>query len=112
SVSGSRCLQEEAIVSVNGNTCTHAEALPCTWSGRFSHPDDVRNCALTGLAVIVGSLTREAPSRLAPLAEMLNATRRAADHEGLWASITQLVSAVSDGRCTLESAQQSPDGQK
>ena len=112
SVSGSRCLQEEAIVSIYGNACTLAEATPCAWSGRVSHPEDIRTCALTGLAVHVSSTTRETSPQLAPLAEMLSATRRAADEQGLWANIVQLASTICDGRCTVESAQQSPDGQK
>jgi hypothetical protein len=110
SVSGTRCLQEEAIVSIHGNACTHAEAIPCSWSGRVSHPEDIRTCTLTGLPVQVAFIAREAPWRLAPLAEMLSATRRAAHQQELWASILQLTSSVSDGRCAIESAQQSPDG--
>lgn len=111
-ISGSRCLHEEAIASIHGKACTRAEATPCAWSGHVSHPDDIRTCALTGLPIHVGHGTREAPWRLAPLAEMLNATRRAADQQGLWTGIAQLAAGISDGRCTVESAQLSPDGQK
>lgn len=70
----------------------------------------IRTCTLTGLPIHVGYGTRGLPWRLAPLAEMLDAIRKAADQAPLWPAIAQL--AASDGRCTVESAQLSPDGQK
>lgn len=110
SISDTRCLKEEVIASMDGKPCTRAEAICCAWSGQITHPDDIRTCSLTGLSIHVSYSTRGLPWRLAPLAEMLNATRKAADQTPLWPAIGQL--AASDGRCTVESAQQSPDGQK
>jgi hypothetical protein len=110
SISGVRCLQEEAIRSDARRFCTRMEAQPCAWSSRETHPDDLRICDLTGLAIHYSFATRQPRYRLAPLAEMLGGTRRAADEKPFWRDLAQLASVVSDGRCIIESAQASPNG--
>lgn len=110
SISGVRCLQEEAIRSDAGRCCTRAEAQPCAWTNHETHPDDLRICALTGLAIHYSVATRQSPFRLAPLAEMLGGTRRAVDKKPFWPELAQLASSISDGRCIIESVQASPDG--
>lgn len=110
SVSNARCLSEESITSLGGKPCTRLEAITCAWSGHMSHPDDIRRCDLTDLPVLVSHCTREQPWRLAVLAEMLGATRRAADRRQEWTAIAQLAASGRSGQCAVESAQQSPDG--
>jgi superfamily II DNA or RNA helicase len=110
SISGVQCLQEEAIRCDSGRFCTRMEAQPCSWTGRETHPDDLRICELTGVAIHYSVATRQPPYRLAPLAEMLGGSRRTSDNKPLWPELSQLVSAVSDGRCAIESVQASPDG--
>jgi hypothetical protein len=112
SVSGTRCLKDEAIMSSLGGFCTRAESQRCAWSCRDTHPNDIRKCELTGLTVHFTYCTRHAPYRLAPLAEMLDGTRRAADQQILWNDIGLLAATSTDGRCTVEGAQSSPDGQQ
>jgi superfamily II DNA or RNA helicase len=112
SVSQSRCLQEEAIRSSQGKFCTRGEVVACEWSGESVHPDDIRYCDITGLPVRSTYCTRQQPWQLTVLAEMLNATRRAADQTQVWPQIAQMATRASEGKCTVESAQQSPDHAK
>ena len=112
SISGVRCLQEEAIRSDAGRFCTRTEAQTCAWTNRETHPDDLRICELTGLAIHYSIATRQPPYRLSPLAEMLGGTRRAADEKPLWPDLAQLASDVSEGVCIIESVQASPDGKQ
>ncbi len=107
-----RCLEDEALRSDLSKFCTKSEALPCAWSGRDAHPDDIRACELTGLQIHYSFVTRQPPFRLLPLAEMLNGTRRASDRRELWSDLECRISAASDSRCTVESVQASPDGQQ
>lgn len=109
SVSGIRCLMEEAVSSHGGAFCTQREAQICAWGAHITHPDDIRQCSLTGLPVHSGYTTRQPPHSLLTLTEMLNGVRHAADERNLWADIAQLAAAAADGRCTVECAQLSPD---
>lgn len=112
SISSARCLPEEAITSFSGRICTRTEAVTCAWSSEAVHPDDLRQCVLTAMAVCSSHSTRDQPWRLAVLAEMLNATRQAGDQRSEWPAITELAASRHNGRFSVESAQQSPDGRK
>ena len=51
----------------------------CASSGRKSHPDDLRVCELIGLPIHLEFATTGARSRLLPLVELLDGTKRNAD---------------------------------
>jgi len=112
SVSKSPLLRRLAISSADGKFCSAGEAHTCSWSGEACHPEDMRQCALTGLSVHVRHCSKESSPRLAILAEMLDATRRVADGQDNWATIAQIASFATRGRCTVESAQHLADGEK
>jgi hypothetical protein len=109
SVSGQRLIDQEAIRSERGRFCSRAEARPCAWSGLIAHPDDVATCALAGLLVHRSFLTDGPRPSLRPLAEMLDGTRRAADAAETWPAVVPLANAATKGKCTIESAQSSPN---
>src|SRR5262249_26470219 len=50
SESGARFQQRLAVRSPTGKYCAPVEAKNCMWSGRRTHPDDLRVCTLTGIA--------------------------------------------------------------
>mgnify|MGYP002399765810 CR=1 FL=1 len=111
SVSGARLLERFALRSAKGKFCAPLEGRRCMWSGRKYHPDDLRTCALTGVAVHFKFVTADAGVRLRPLSELLYGMRRTADASDLWESIAAKASAaLGGGRCRLEAAQTSPDG--
>ncbi|MBY0560125.1 DEAD/DEAH box helicase [Hyphomicrobium sp.] len=112
SISGVRCLEDEAVLSDAGKCCAKSEAIPCAWSRRETHPDDIRTCDLTRLQVHCSFATRQQQFKLVPIVEMLNGTRRAVDQPQLWPELEQLVSKVAEGNCTIESVQASPDKQQ
>jgi hypothetical protein len=111
SVSGARLLERFALRSAKGKFCAPLEGRRCMWSGRKYHPDDLRTCALTGVAVHFKFVTADAGVRLRPLSELLYGMRRTADASDLWESIAAKASAaLGGGQCRLEAAQTSPDG--
>ena len=111
SVSGARLLERFALRSAKGKFCAPLEGRRCMWSGRKYHPDDLRTCALTGVAVHFKFVTAEAGVRLRPLSELLYGMRRTADASDLWELIAAKTSAaLGGGQCRLEAAQTSPDG--
>lgn len=109
SVSRQRLIDQEAIRSERGNFCALVEARTCAWSGAVAHPDDVATCALAELVVHRSFLTDGPQPSLRPLAEMLNGTRRAIDAAETWPVVAQLASGATNGKCTIESAQSSPN---
>ncbi len=111
SVSGARVLEEVALRSAGGEYCMPSEGRKCFWSGRESHPGDLRTCALTGLTIRAEFTDGEGPPRLRPLVEMLDGTRRNADESAGWEALNAAVSkALRGGKCQTEAALLSPCG--
>jgi hypothetical protein len=109
SVSQDRVLKDVAIRSTGGNFCAPDEARQCFWSGRRSHPDDLRICNLTGLPIHHEFATANGAPRLQPLAEMLDGVRRTADEMPLWDKVAgQVMAALKGGKCRVEAAVLSP----
>jgi hypothetical protein len=113
SISNAQVLREKAIKSSAGTFCLPAEAETCLWSGRKAHPDDIRHCAVTGLAIHADYATPSSPPRLRPLVEMLDGMRHNADQDDMWDKIAQrLTRALKGGNCRIEAAVLSPSKQR
>ena len=111
SVSTARFLEDAAIRSATGKFCTPIEAGTCTWSGRQSHPDDLRVCSLTGLPIRFqyADSANNRP-RLKPLLDLLDGIKRNTDEAPLWEHVTgKAADAIGRGRCKTEAAILSPD---
>jgi hypothetical protein len=109
SVSQGRVFKDEAMRSTGGNFCAPGEARQCFWSGRRSHPDDLRTCNLTGLPIHYEFATADGAPRLQPLAEMLDGVRRTVDEMPLWDKVAgQVTAALKGGKCRVEAAVLSP----
>lgn len=109
SLSQVRILEDVAIRSAAGKFCAPGEARTCFWSGRKSHPNDLRSCALTGLPIHFEFATTDGAPRLRPLAEILDGIRRSTDETQLWdAASARIAAAPKAGRCRVESATLSP----
>ena len=80
------------------------------WSGRRSHPDDVRVCTLTGIPFHVEFATSGDKPYLQPLGDLLHGVRRTADAPDRWEDIASKAStALRGSRCRIETAHVSPD---
>jgi hypothetical protein len=109
SISQGRVLKDVAIPSTGGNFCAPGEARRCFWSGRRSHPDELRTCSLTGLPIHYEFATADGAPRLQPLAEMLDSDRRTVDEMPLWDKVAgQVTAALKGGKCRVEAAVLSP----
>lgn len=109
SLSQVRILEDAAIRSLAEKFCAPAEARTCVWSGRKSHPDDLRACTLTGLPLHVEFVTTDGSPRLQPLVEMLDGVRRTADETQLWDNVaSRIVRALKGGKCHVQAAMLSP----
>jgi superfamily II DNA or RNA helicase len=109
SLSQARILENTAIRSSVGKFCAPSEARTCFWSGRKSHPDDLRDCALTGLPIHIEFATNDGTPRLQPLVEMLDGVRRSAEETQLWDNVTaRITAALNGGKCRVEAAVLSP----
>jgi hypothetical protein len=109
SLSQTRILEDAAIRSSRGAYCLPTEAQTCLWSGRKSHPDDLRVCELTGLPIHFEHATGDHAPRLRPLAEMLDGMRRTTDETQLWDDVAPRVwSAVKGAKCRVEAATLAP----
>jgi superfamily II DNA or RNA helicase len=112
SLSGAKLLERVAIRSSSGFFCTPAESQKCTWSGRDTHPGDVRKCELTGMPVHFEFTTTTAPHRLLPLIEMLDGVRRNSDKAESWNDVAdRITSANKGGKYNVQAAVLSPDNQ-
>ena len=110
SISGTPLLEREAIRSIIGNFCSPLEARTCSWSGRKCHPEDLKNCELTGVSIYSEYLSVQSPFRLELLFNLLNGTRKKLDKPELWPTINSYVSAsLKGGKCKVETAELSPD---
>jgi len=110
SVSGAAMLEDLAVRSTSGAFCGPLEAKTCAWSLETCHPDDLRRCALTGLAIHVRfANTNEHPS-LHHLVELLDGVRRTGDKADVWERVAaEVAEALGKGRCRIEAATLSPD---
>ena len=105
SLTGADILEEAAIRSATGKFCTSVEAKPSLWSGRKSHPDDIRVCELTGLPIHFEFVTSNTNPSFQPLVDLLNGIKRTADEPHLWDAVkTKLEAALGSGRCRVEAA--------
>lgn len=106
-LSGARLLEDEAVKSVTGLFCAPQETKLCLWSGRKSHPEDLRTCHLTGLTFHFEYMTLDEPTRLEVLSNLLNGINRKADRSDLWEKIT-----LSSGHKSskVEASELSPNG--
>jgi hypothetical protein len=109
SVTGARALEAEAVSSISGHYCLPSETIACEWAGGRHHPDDTHMCELTGF---VHHVKFSANNRFKPLMALLDGTSRRADRPELWEAIASAHKASLGGRCTVESAELSPDGAK
>jgi SNF2-related domain/Helicase conserved C-terminal domain len=109
SLSQARILEDAVIRSSRGTYCLPTETQTCFWSGRKSHPDDLRVCELTGLQIHFEHAIGDHAPRLRPLAEMLDGMRRTADEAQLWDSVApRVTAAVKGAKCRVEAAALSP----
>jgi superfamily II DNA or RNA helicase len=109
SVSGARLQHRLAVRSVAGKYCAPAEAKMCMWSGRRSHPDDLRVCDLTGIPFHVEFAAPGNNPYLQPLGDLLHGVRRTADAPDRWEDIASKASTALRTRCRVETAHVSPD---
>ena len=80
------------------------------WSNRRCHPDDLRECTLTGLLFHFEFLTTATRPCLQPLFELLQGVRRIEDEINRWDGIgAEAHDALRSGRCRVETAHISPD---
>ncbi|WP_253075340.1 DEAD/DEAH box helicase [Bradyrhizobium sp. 190] len=109
SVSDAVFLEEEGVRSAYGKFCAPVEAKRCQWSSAATHPDDIRTCALLGLAVHFQYLTDES-RRLQPMEELLAGTRRTTDAHDRWDGLHPSVAgALKTSKCNIEAGKLSPD---
>jgi superfamily II DNA or RNA helicase len=110
SMSGARLQRSLAVRSIAGKYCAPAEAKTCMWSGRHTHPDDVRVCTLTGIPFHVEYAASDEKPYLQPLGDLLHGVRRTADAVDRWEDIAFKAStALRGSRCSVETARVSPD---
>ena len=106
SVSGAYLLEREAIRSSSGAFCRPDEALLCDWGGKAWHPDDIKTCSLTGLAIHVSFLSPGPVPRLEPLRRLLDGIAHDRDHPELWGTSAASASALlGNGKVQIVAAQ-------
>ena len=111
SVSGAHMLADEAIRSDSGNHCLPTEGGACFWSEIRHHPENLRTCTLTGVAVHRQFTAETGPPRLRLLVELLDGFLRNADERPAWDNASsRVVAALHGGRCKIEAAALSPTG--
>ena len=111
SISNARILESEAVYAASGAVCTPQETHRCAWSDTSCHPDDLVHCALTKLSVHQRFATRNPPTRLQPLVELLNHKALPTDANNAWPRVAERASAVIRGRYRIEASRLSPDKQ-
>lgn len=111
SLSGARIFEDEAIKSSTGLFCSPQETKLCLWSGRKTHPVDLRTCHLTGVTFHFEYMTLDEPLRLAVLVNLLTGINRKADRSDLWGKIIESTStALGNRNCKVIASEISPDG--
>jgi hypothetical protein len=107
SVSQALVLPDAAVRSLSGAYCLQTESQNCSWTGQSHHPDDIGLCTLTSLACFKGFLTSQ-NSRLKPLFELLNDTKRVAGEEAHPILEAALSQALNGQKCRIVSGTISP----
>jgi hypothetical protein len=97
---------------VGGAYCASSEAIICAWGGNACHPDDIRECDLTGLSIHVSFATVGPRSRLKVLAELLDDSKQSADRTDLWELIASRLNVAVKGKIHTTSATISPTGKR
>lgn len=111
SISQCRILEDVAVRSNASKFCAPSEAKTCVWSERKAHPDDIRDCQLTGLPIHIDYIDEASQPCLRPLAEILDGVRRNAEETDVWSNVAERVAdAVGGGKCNIEAAICSPSG--
>ena len=109
SVSKVPMLKTKAVMSCLGNYCLPKEALSCAWSGRIYHPEDMGQCALTGLPVLRSYLFGQNPS-LKALIDLLSKPsselKVAIDTAPVLAALTSVIGA---GNYTVVGVTKAPE---
>lgn len=111
SISGARMIEATAVASAVGHFCLPAEAKACAWSSTMTHPEDLRECQLTGLAVHFRYFRASPIAALQPLAELLDGFNRSADVADQWTDIAKAFPAAF-AKGSIESALVSPNRTK
>jgi hypothetical protein len=110
SVSGARIHHRLSVRSIAGKYCAPKEGKPCMWSGRLSHPDDLRVCNLTGISFHVEFAALGETPYLQALGDLLHGVRHTTDAVDRWDQIgMKASSALRGSRCRVETACVSPD---
>lgn len=109
SLSEVRMLEDEAVWSRAGFASTPDEAIHCVWSGRVTHPDDIRVCELTGLRFYYIYMTNEEPYRHNALLDLLRSPKADADRSDTWSEIEEAAAALVGGKATVEATLLSPN---
>lgn len=111
SISGARMIEATAVPSAVGHFCLPAEAKACAWSSTMAHPQDLRECQLTGLTVHFRYFRAIPIAALQPLAELLDGVNRSADGAAQWSHIAKEF-PPEFAKGSIESAQFSPNRTK
>jgi hypothetical protein len=100
-------------VSSSHTFCKASEAVVCEWGGKLSHPDDVADCALTGLLVRREHLTRDKPSRLDALQRLLDGRSHDRAFEAEWEAFSRSAGQAAHlTKIRIESAIGAPGGDR
>ncbi len=83
SISGKPILKEVAIASIVDNFCLPAEAVLCRWSDQHWHPEDIKQCSLSGLQVH-SDFTVGIPAKLADIEKMISSHQGNTSSQRLW----------------------------
>ena len=110
SVSGARFQDRLAVRSIAGKYCAPVEAKTCMWSGRHTHPDDIRICSMTEILFHFEFMASGEKPYLQPLVDLLHGVRRTTEARDHWDEIASKASiALRGSRCRVETAHISPD---
>lgn len=108
SLSGIRLLEQEAIRSSVGKFCAPLEGKLCIWSDQICHPDDLRECDLTGL-LFHFKYMRNIDKTSEVLWSLLNGSRRKSDKSEFWEIIVAQVSKhIGKASYRVDAAELSP----
>lgn len=113
SISNLKFLEIESIQSSKGNFCLKNEANRCMWSGKLSHPEDLRMCYRTGLVVYFEYINSQTEPTLSPLLNLFNTNDLYFDCKDLWIDIIKnLPKSISQNNTKIVSSFLSPDKTK
>jgi len=103
SISNIRLLEDESIRSEAGKFCSDKESVLCIWSDEKYHPDDVKQCMLTGLTFHKKFL--DEAGYFSVLHKLLDGTSNKLDCQEQWENIaTKFVNIIGGGRAQIKNA--------